>query len=244
MHWYDTRLAGARAVFTDRDLGNLALHVADDEADVRRRRRLLADSLGMPSGEILFLDQVHGTHVVDADSVGPGEIPTGDAAVSVEGRALAVMVADCVPVVLAAPAQYPEAAPVTAVAHAGRRGLLDGVLQAVVQEMRRRTTGRIQALIGPSVCGSCYEVPEEMARAAELALPGVRSTTSWGTPGLDLPGAAQRILAGLEVDVRLLDVESSPRCTLENTRLSSHRRDPDSGRIAGVVWGAADAARP
>lgn len=267
MYWYRTARAEAQAVFTDRELGNLALHVPDDAQDVLRRRRGLEQDLGLEAGAVLYLEQVHGTHVVDADAVAPGATPVGDAAVSAHGRPLAVMVADCVPIVLTgrtAPETRPAGLAVTAVAHAGRRGLLDGVLPAVVSALRDRGAVSISALIGPSVCGRCYEVPEEMAAESERLLPGIRTQTRWSTPGLDLPGAAHRMLRELGVQVELIESGPPPagldaaatgsssdageapggssRCTLENPGLFSHRRDPGSGRIAGVIVATAPGA--
>ncbi|MDH5150611.1 polyphenol oxidase family protein [Kocuria palustris] len=234
MYWHSSQRLGVRTVFTDRDLGNLGLHVPDDPQAVRARRDRAAIDLGVDPASVLYLDQVHGTHVVDADAAAPGEVCTGDAAVSTAGRPLAVMVADCVPVVLVGEPGRASAAPLTAVAHAGRRGLLDGVLPAVVEALRARGAQRISAQIGPCVCAQCYEVPEQMAEESEQSLPGIRTTTRWGTPGLDLPGAAARQLEQLGVQVEVV-AEDSPRCTLENEGLSSHRRDPSSGRIAGIV---------
>ncbi|WP_144792790.1 polyphenol oxidase family protein [Kocuria palustris] len=237
MYWHSSEALGIRTVFTDRELGNLALHVPDDAQEVLARRRRAARDLGHDPDSVLYLDQVHGTRVVDADAAAPGSAPTGDAAVSTTGRPLAVMVADCVPVVLVGePADdgAGRAHPVTAVAHAGRRGLLDGVLLEVVRAMRERGAREISARIGPCVCAGCYEVPEQMAEESERSLPGIRTTTSWGTPGLDLPGSAARQLRRLGARVELAEAATS-RCTLENEGLSSHRRDPSSGRIAGIV---------
>lgn len=234
MYWHSSQRLGVRTVFTDRDLGNLGLHVPDDPQAVRARRDRAAIDLGVDPASVLYLDQVHGTHVVDADAAAPGEVCTGDAAVSTAGRPLAVMVADCVPVVLVGEPGRAGTPPLTAVAHAGRRGLLDGVLPAVVEALRARGAQRISAQIGPCVCAQCYEVPEQMAEESEQSLPGIRTTTRWGTPGLDLPGAAARQLEQLGVQVEVV-AEDSPRCTLENEGLSSHRRDPSSGRIAGIV---------
>lgn len=236
MYWHSSQRLGIRTVFTDRDLGNLALHVPDDPRAVQARRDRVAVDLGADPDAVLYLDQVHGTHVVDADEVLRGEICTGDAAVSAAGGPLAVMVADCVPVVLIGEPQHSSASamPLTAVAHAGRRGLLDGVLPAVVEALRVRGAERISAQIGPCVCGDCYEVPEQMAQDSEASLPGIRTTTRWGSAGLDLPGAAARQLEQLGVQVEVA-AEDTPRCTFENERLSSHRRDPSSGRIAGIV---------
>ena len=236
MYWHSSQRLGVRTVFTDRNLGNLALHVPDDSHAVRARRDRAALDLGVDPDTVLYLDQVHGTHVVDADAAGPGEVCTGDAAVSATGHPLAVMVADCVPVVLIGELRHGGAVsmPLTAVAHAGRRGLLDGVLPAVVEAMRVRGAERISAQIGPCVCAECYEVPEPMAEESEESLPGIRTTTRWGSPGLDLPGAAARQFRQLDVQVEVV-TEQTPRCTLENEALSSHRRDPSSGRIAGIV---------
>ncbi|MBX4303668.1 laccase domain-containing protein, partial [Mycobacterium tuberculosis] len=88
----------------------------------------------------------------------------------------------------------PDDVPVLAVAHAGRKGLLDGVLQATVEAARAHGAEQLTAWIGPAVCGRCYEVPGEMARSAERILPGITTTTARGTPGLDLPGAARSLL--------------------------------------------------
>ena len=82
MYWHSSQRLGARTVFTDRDLGNLGLHVPDDPQAVRARRDRAAIDLGVDPASVLYLDQVHGTHVVDADAAAPGEVCTGDAAVS------------------------------------------------------------------------------------------------------------------------------------------------------------------
>ncbi|NHU84406.1 laccase domain-containing protein [Kocuria sp. JC486] len=238
MYWYRGELGAARVAFTDRELGNLALHVPDDADAVRRRRLRLEDDLGVEPGSLLFLDQVHGTRVADADDPDLGTAPTADAAVSTTGRPLAVMVADCVPVLFEGTDPLTPDLSVTAVAHAGRNGLLEGVLEATVQTMRARGATTVRAVVGPCVCGSCYEVPGDMAADAERRLPGIRSTTARGTFGLDLPAAVVRELKRLDVVVTRPVGEAGPACTLENQALSSHRRDPGSGRIVGVVVGA------
>ncbi|MDO4254835.1 MAG: polyphenol oxidase family protein [Kocuria sp.] len=235
MYWYRTLVGSAQIVFTNRAAGNLALHVHDDEQAVLRRRIAVEKDVGVAPGSTLYLNQVHGATVVDADAVAPDVVPTADASVSVTGRALAVMVADCVPVVMVGTDSSDPSRHITAVAHAGRQGLMGGVLDATVEVMRARGAGVIQAVIGPSVCGNCYEVPADMARECEDARPGVRSTTSWGTPGLDLPGAAAQCLTDMGVQVQRPQVAGSPACTMENTDLSSHRRAPHSGRIIGMV---------
>lgn len=235
MYWYRATVGPAHIVFTNRKAGNLALHVGDDPQAVRRRREALETDLGVAPGSTLYLNQVHGTTVADADRGQHGTVPTADAAVSVRGRPLAVMVADCVPVALVGTDPGDSQVCVTAVAHAGRNGLLDGVLESTVSAMRSRGAVLIQAVVGPSVCGGCYEVPEAMAAQSEARSPGVRSVTSWGTASLDLPVAAVQRLQDLGVEVHRPQSQDDPACTIENHELSSHRRDPSSGRIVGVV---------
>ena len=172
--------------------------------------------------------QVHGAdvHVVTA-SAAAGEPPTGDALVTAEpGTVLMVRVADCVPVLLA----DPDAGVVAAV-HAGRPGMVAGVVPAAVAAMRGLGAGRLTAWVGPHVCGACYEVPESMRDEVAAVEPASRATTSWGTPSLDL-GAGVR--AQLERDgVRVVDAS---RCTRESPDLYSFRRDGEgAGRLAGVI---------
>lgn len=230
--WQDEVGPGVRMAFTDRGAGNLALHTGDDPDAVRARRAALERSIGVPGGSLVFLDQVHGTDVADADRHDRPAVPTADAAVTATGVPLAVMVADCVPVVLVG--EGPRG-PLTGVAHAGRRGLLEGVLERAVEQLRARGASGLSAWLGPSICGSCYEVPAAMREESAERIPAVAATTSWGTPALDLRAGARERLTALGVGV----VEPSgagPSCTLENERLSSHRRDPGSGRIVGLVW--------
>ncbi|HST72696.1 MAG TPA: polyphenol oxidase family protein [Kocuria rosea] len=236
MFWWQGDVGqGVRVAFTDRGAGNLALHTGDDAGAVRTRRRALEGAMGVPAGSLLFLDQVHGTAVADADDPALPPVPTADAAVSADGAPLAVMVADCVPVVLVGRGPH---GPVTAVAHAGRRGLLDGVLERTVEQLRARGADALAAWIGPSICGGCYEVPAAMQEESVRRIPAVAATTTWGTPSLDLPAGARDRLAALGVTVA---GPAGASCTRENERLSSHRRDPGSGRIAGLVWRTAPA---
>lgn len=234
----------ARTLFTTTREGSLGLHVGHDQAQVQRNRRALEQALGLPAGEVLYLDQVHGTTVCDADAApripqdaSPGEelalAPRADAAVTSTGRPLAVMTADCLPVVLTT-----DDPRLSAVAHAGRQGLLQGVLDRVVEALRGRGASGIRARIGPAVCGDCYEVPEDLRTAAEAVMPGIGSTTSWGTPSLDLPGAARRRLEELGAAV----VPERQGCTVESPQWYSHRRAPGQGRLAGLVL--APQARP
>ena len=90
----------------------------------------------------------------------------------------------------------------------------------------------ISGLLGPSVSGPNYEVPEEMAAEVEARLPGSRTTTGRGTPGLDLRAGIARQLAA--AGITAIDVD--PRCTVADPALFSHRRDNPTGRLASLVW--------
>ena len=239
--------AGGRAVhvaFTSVQGGNLAFHVLPDGSGHQRERARegvaaartrLEERMGVDAGSTAFVDQIHSADVVDADGAGWGDGPVrvGDAIVSAGGsQALAIMVADCLPVVFVDPVTG-----ATAVAHAGRRGLLDGVLQNTLDRLaalRPADAGAgepVRAWIGPGVCGACYEVPEQMRAESATVLPVASATTSWGTPSLDLPAGAEAVLAARGVDVHRVQL-----CTVEDERLFSHRRAPGRGRFAGLVW--------
>ena len=243
--------AGARVHLTEVDpgtgalCGNVGLHVGDDPTLVRERRRLLSQRLGR---DVVWMDQTHSTRVgllrvrgdelinVDTDAVlehpAPGEWgPVNADGVVIDARgcqgapALAVQTADCLPVVLSA-----ASGQIVAAVHAGRRGLLGGILTRAVECIRSLEAGPIDALIGPAICGSCYEVPAGLAEESAALMPGIRALTSWGTPALDLPHAAASSLEGLEVDV---DIDE--RCTREDSSLFSYRRDSSCGRQALII---------
>lgn len=236
-HTCDARvldLSGARALFTDVSDGNLALHVNDDPQVVAANRAALEAKIGR---RLVFANQVHSPDVVTIDSDESlarvmSEAPNADAFVTNRGDiALAMMVADCVPVVLA-----DSRARVVGAAHAGRRGLLDGVLANTVAAMVRlgAEPAWIVVAVGPSVCGRCYEVPEQMRQESVRVLSSVDSTTSWGTPALDLrAGCVEALVAAGLSPANITRID---RCTLENEDLFSYRRDAKTGRFAGVVF--------
>jgi polyphenol oxidase len=230
---------GVGVAFTDRRGGvseppyaslNLGTATADDPASVARNYDLVGSALGIEPGWVARMAQVHGAEVAvvrrppDAD-----RLPAVDAMVTDRpGLALSVRVADCVPVLLA-----DAASGVVGCAHAGRAGLAGGVVPRTVEAMRGLGASRLQAWIGPYVCGGCYEVPEQMRADVTAVVPEADSTTTWGTPALDIG-------AGVEAQLRAAGctvVEVPRRCTREDPDLYSHRRDGDrAGRSAGVVW--------
>lgn len=222
--------ARVRAGFTTVPL-NLSLWVGDDPLAVRAHRAELAAWVGAP---VAYLHQVHGAvvHVVTGQTVTgrpPSDEPVAvaDAQVTRSGSAaLAVLVADCVPVLLA-----DDEAGVVGVVHAGRRGLVAGVVPAAVAAMvvQGARPDRVRAVVGPAVCGRCYEVPAELRDEVAAVVPGTSSTTSWGTPALDLPaGVTGQLLA-----VGIARVDQLDACTLADHRWYSHRAVTGSSGSSG-----------
>ena len=233
-------VSGAHFAFTDRwggvsaapyDELNLGGAVGDDPQAVRTNRELAAKALGLDPSSVVWMNQVHGRDVAVVE--GPwttGEIPAVDAVVtSRRGLALAVLTADCTPVLLADPV-----AVVAGAAHAGRPGLVAGVVPAVVEAMTAQGAdpARIVARTGPSVCGRCYEVPAAMRTEVAETVPESWAETSWGTPAVDVAAGVRAQLArgGVEMDGQ------SHICTLESADHFSYRRDRTTGRLASYVW--------
>ena len=209
---------------------NLAAHIGDAPAAVEANRRRLARATGLGPDRLVWMEQVHGAEVATVEDPRPEPVPGTDGLVTgAVGLVLVVLVADCVPVLLADPA-----AGVVAAVHAGRVGAAAGVVPRAVEAMAAigATPAGTDALLGPAVCGECYEVPEQMRAEAEARLPGSATTTRRGTPGVDLRAGLASQLAALGV----ARVVADPRCTAEDPELFSHRRDGVTGRQAGVVW--------
>ena len=223
--WRAEVAPGVHVAFTDTGAGNLALHVGDDATDVRRRRGMLEEAARLAPGSLRFMNQVHGTTL---EMMEPGTpAPTADGMVS-RGLPLAVMVADCIPAVLVG--QGPDG-PVLAAVHAGRPGIANGILPAAVERMQAEGAAGIRAWLGPSICGSCYEVPAELRAEVAGHVPSTWATTSWGTASLDLPAGARSQLEAAGVVIEYVGP-----CTLESARLFSYRRSTSTGRFAGLVW--------
>ena len=209
---------------------NLSDHVGDDPPAVAANRGRLAAAAGVPVHRIVWMDQVHGSEVRVVDGEQPAPLDGVDAVVTAEpGLVLGVLVADCVPVLLG-----DAAAGVVAAVHAGRSGAREGVVRNAVEAMWRlgAEPDRTEALLGPAICGGCYEVPADMQAAVEERLPGSASTTRRGTTGLDLRAGVAAQLAALGV----ARVVADPRCTAEDSELFSYRRDRVTGRQAGLIW--------
>jgi polyphenol oxidase len=253
---------GVLAAFTSRHGGvsappfdalNLGGGVGDDPAAVARNRQLAAAACGQQAGAIAWMRQVHGIDVAYAPA-GPapaglspaGPAPAGPALTGpapAEGphpaadaiftdapaRILGVLVADCAPVLIADPR-----ARVVGAAHAGREGMAAGVVPALVRAMTGAGAdpARMRAMIGPAICGGCYEVPAQLRARISAVVPEAGCVTGRDTPGIDIRAgvAAQLAAAGVRA------VSRDPRCTAEDPALYSYRRDGRTGRFAGLVW--------
>lgn len=226
--------------FTDRNGGhseppysslNLGAGVGDDPAVVAANREVAVAGCGDGRPGIAWMRQVHGREVRYAGEQWPGREPEACDAVytDVRGQVLGVLVADCVPVLLADPD-----ARLVGAAHAGREGMVAGVVPALVAAMAGAGArpDRMRAVIGPAICGGCYEVTAELRDRVSAEVPEANCATSAGTPGLD-------IAAGVRAQLRavgLTTVEHDSRCTRESAELYSYRRDGVTGRFAGLVW--------
>jgi YfiH family protein len=228
-----------RRVVTDRrggrsaspyDTFNLGDHVGDDPAAVAANRARVARELGVGEDRLVWMNQVHGTRVAVVDGPQDGPVPETDALVTrTPGLVLGVLAADCVPVLLTDPV-----AGVVAAVHAGREGVRQGVLPRTLSAMASlgARARHVTALLGPAVCGACYEVPEAMQADVARVAPAAAVRTRAGTPGLDLRAGLAELLERAGVT----EVVTDARCTVEDPQLFSHRRDGVTGRHAGLVW--------
>ncbi|HEY0189235.1 MAG TPA: peptidoglycan editing factor PgeF [Cellulomonas sp.] len=233
---------GVRAGFTTRAGGvslppwdslNLGLNVGDDPDRVLVNRDLVRRWAGT---WVAWSTQVHGCDVRTLTArLGDGRTSVGryDALVSTTAEAaLGVLVADCVPVLLADPD-----ARVVATVHAGRRGLVAGAVQAVVRAMAERGAdpARVRAAVGPAISGPQYEVPADLRDEVAAVVPETACETAWGTPGLDLPRGVAAVLRRAGV----VRIQETGWCTATDERFYSHRRaqrqGATTGRCAGVV---------
>jgi YfiH family protein len=204
--------------FTDRSIDLSTAAVDDTLAEV-------ASAAEVES--VATMHQVHGSDVVWVDVAGTQ--PKADVLLTdVVGLGLLVRVADCVPVVLAVPDEQ-----LVGVVHCGRQGLVAGVVPAAIESLRERGATRIEAWVGPRVCGRCYELPADMAEAVANAVPEAKSTTSWGTPAADIGAGVVAQLSARDVVVH--DV-GADLCTVEDERFFSFRREGEaSGRFAAFA---------
>lgn len=207
------------------DSFNPATHVGDDPQAVTANRALLRTLL---PAEPLWMDQVHGTEVLDADSVCGG---SGDASFARQpGRVCAVLTADCLPVLFCN-----RQGTVVAAAHAGWRGLAMGVLARTVEHMACRP-GDVVAWLGPAIGPGAFEVGPEVRAVFLERLPGAACAFASGQGDrlfADIYRLARLSLAGAGVQA----VYGGGLCTVRQSGLfHSYRRDGRCGRMASLVW--------
>lgn len=204
------------------DLFNLALHVGDSKDDVFANRALLSQGTATP----IFMNQIHGDGIVVIDGISQTE-PTADALITQEpGIALCVLVADCIPLLL-----WDSKIDLVAAVHVGRRGLMNNITGKVVERMEAMGARRILASLGPSICGTCYEVGEDVFTEVVNQFPLAKSQTRDGKYALDLSAGLVGVLSECGIAS-----EVSQQCTAEIPDLFSYRRDGVCGRQAGVIW--------
>jgi len=212
------------------DSFNLGIHVGDDAADVAANRARLAEVLGLPVERFVWMEQLHTNTVTLVDGPSATPVEATDALVTRQkDLALCVLVADCTPVLLS-----DHTAGVIGAAHAGRMGARNGIVKNTVEAMVElgAEPSRIQVLLGPAAAGESYEVPEGMALDVEKHLPGSRTRTKKGTPGVDVRAGLVRQLLSLGVT----HIDADPRDTITDKDFFSHRREGVTGRQAGVIW--------
>ena len=223
-----TRRGGvSTGIFSSLNLGN---HVGDDPLSVATNRRIVTARIG---GQPVWLNQVHGTRVVDAaDYCGANSPPDADAAFTrCPGVVCTVMTADCLPVLLC-----DDAGTVVAAAHAGWRGLQAGVLEATVVAMGV-PGAHLMAWLGSAIGPQAFEVGDEVREAFVSGSPeaasAFRCSSVNGKWLADIYGLARQRLSGLGV----ARVFGGNHCTVSETdRFFSYRRDGQTGRMASMIW--------
>lgn len=210
------------------DACNLADHVGDDPGHVAANRAALAAAVGLDGARLVSMAPVHGNDVGHVDATTTAPVPEVDALVTtVPGVGLLVVAADCVPVVLG-----DGAAGVVAVVHAGWRGVRSDVVGAALDAMADlgARLDRVRAVVGPAICGRCYDVPRERFDEVVAVSPEAASVAAGGRPGLDLRAGVVARLRSAGAAVTL-----HGGCTQETPSLYSYRRDRVTGRHGGVV---------
>lgn len=208
---------------------NLGDHVGDDVAAVAANRAALAKIL--PSAPV-WLKQVHGTQVVDLSTV-VDECEADACVAGKQGRVCAIMTADCLPVLLA-----DSAGTIVGAAHAGWRGLVNGVLENTVAAMAERGATNMTAWLGPAIGPSQFEVGEDVFQAFVAQDTAARHAfvARENLPGKYLADIYQ--LARLRLaKVGVTDVSGGGECTVTDMhRYYSYRRDKTTGRMASLIW--------
>ena len=224
----------SRSLFTSRNGGvsvapyeslNLALHVGDDPAMVRKNRELLSNQLGIAPSDLYFMNQVHGNDIAEiTENSSSSDVPTVDALFTMEpGKYLVTLIADCIPLLL-----HSDRA--VAAVHVGRQGLLCGAFEKSLEVFNKHgiAATQITAELGPSICGKCYEVDAQMYTDVTTQIPATALNTAERSLNIE---------AGLisKLEATGISWKSSGLCTLHDPGYFSYRRDGVTGRQAGVI---------
>ncbi|SCY96838.1 peptidoglycan editing factor PgeF [Pseudomonas sp. NFACC37-1] len=204
---------------------NLGDHVGDDPRAVAENRRRLTDQFVITPA---WLQQVHGIAVVEAD---PTQVATADASwTATPGIACTAMTADCLPVLFCNRAGTRVAA-----AHAGWRGLANGVLEATLDSLAV-PANEVLAWLGPAIGPQAFEVGPEVREAFIAQLPeAVKTFAASSNAGKFLADIYQ--LARLRLAARgVTAVYGGGLCTVNDPRFFSYRRNPRTGRFASLIW--------
>jgi hypothetical protein len=224
---------GVRAFVTGRTGGvsaapyeslNLADHVDDDPTRVLENRRRVAEAIGVDAPRLIVISQVHGRDVVNAnqanaDSAGDVIVDFGD------GFAVAVLVADCLPILL-----VDEDSPTLAVVHAGWRGLENNVLESALENFEHHEA--VHAFLGPCISAASYQVGPEVAEHF-TAVPGAVTPDTGDRSRLDLRCVAVAQLLALKVPEHQITIAS--QSTDGGATFFSDRATRPCGRFALVA---------
>jgi purine-nucleoside/S-methyl-5'-thioadenosine phosphorylase / adenosine deaminase len=209
------------------DTCNIGAHVGDEVvAVVRNRQRVAAAAELCDPSEWVWLEQVHGADVVRTETPTGTDAPVADASVTMQvGLPLAIMTADCAPVVVACD-------DAVGVAHAGHKGLAAGVIEAMVERLREIGHGQLRAFLGPCIRAECYEFgARDLARLVTHFGDDVEGRTRAGRPAFDITAAVRIALQRAGVGA----LEDCGICTACASTYFSYRRDQVSGRQVTVA---------
>ena len=201
------------------DSFNLGDHVGDASKSVEGNRQILQGLISQP--KLKFMNQVHGNEVVEVDEDSTSPITADALFTRSKGVPLVVLSADCLPILI-------KGENIVAAIHAGRKGILNGIIGKVIERLRSISNGEYVATIGPAICEKCYEVDLEMYLDAIGREPTL--ATNPDSHCLDLKRAATE-----QLKIRNIKVVDVGICTAHDLKYFSYRRDGITGRNAGVI---------
>jgi len=201
------------------DSFNLGDHVGDASKSVEDNRQILQGLISQR--KLKFMNQVHGNEVVEVHEDSTSPITADALFTRSKGVPLVVLSADCLPILI-------KGENIVAAIHAGRKGILNGIIGKVIERVRSISDGEYVATIGPAICEKCYEVDLEMYLDAIGREPSL--ATNPDSHCLDLKRAATE-----QLKIRNIKVVDIGICTAHDLKYFSYRRDGITGRNAGVI---------